>query len=87
MLLTAAGGADAAVGAKLVDHAATIARARGAEQLRVDCWAGVLGLPAAYERLGFTRVGSFDVDGWPGAVLKRDLRVRAAPSRPAPADR
>jgi hypothetical protein len=30
-------------------------------------------LPAAYERLGFSRVGSFDVGGWPGAVLVREL--------------
>jgi len=38
----------------------------------VDAGAIVLGvdaLPAAYERLGFTRAGSFDVDGWPGAIL------------------
>jgi GNAT superfamily N-acetyltransferase len=73
VLLTAAEWRGRGVGAKLVDHAVTIARARGAEQLRVDCWAGVPDLPAAYERLGFTRVGSFDVDGWPGAILTRDL--------------
>jgi hypothetical protein len=26
-------------------------------------------LPAHYQRLGFTRTGSFDVGGWPGAIL------------------
>ena len=41
--------------------------------LRVDCWAGVPELPAAYERLGFARAGSFAVDGWPGAILVRPL--------------
>ena len=61
------------VGAALTEHAAELARAQGAEQLRVDCWAGVPELPAAYERLGFTRTGSFDVDGWPGAILVRAL--------------
>jgi hypothetical protein len=59
--------------AALIGHAAQLARAAGAEQLRVDCWAGVPELPAAYERLGFSRTGSFDVDGWPGAILVREL--------------
>jgi GNAT superfamily N-acetyltransferase len=61
------------VGALLIDHAAGLAREQGAQQLRVDCWDGVPALPAAYERLGFTRVGSFEVGGWPGAILVREL--------------
>jgi GNAT superfamily N-acetyltransferase len=69
VLLTAATHRNRGVGARLIAHAAGLARAQGAEQLRVDCWAGVDALPAAYERLGFTRTGSFDVDGWPGAIL------------------
>jgi GNAT superfamily N-acetyltransferase len=73
VLLTAAGWRGRGVGAALTEHAAQLARAAGAEQLRVDCWAGVPELPAAYERLGFTRTGSFDVDGWPGAILVREL--------------
>ena len=73
VLLTAASHRGQGVGARLVEHAAEQARAAGAEQLRVDCWAGVPGLPAAYERLGFTRVGSFEVKGWPGAILARRL--------------
>jgi GNAT superfamily N-acetyltransferase len=71
VLLTASGWRGRGVGAALVAHAVELARAQGAVQLRVDCWAGVDALPAAYERLGFARVGSFDVDGWPGAELVR----------------
>jgi GNAT superfamily N-acetyltransferase len=74
VLLTASAFRGRGVGAALVSHAEGLARDGGAEQLRVDCWAGVDALPAAYERLGFARVGSFDVDGWPGAVLVRPLR-------------
>jgi GNAT superfamily N-acetyltransferase len=73
VLLTAAAYRNQGIGSLLIAHAAELARARGAEQLRVDCWAGVDALPAAYERLGFTRTGSFDVDGWPGALLVRPL--------------
>jgi GNAT superfamily N-acetyltransferase len=60
-------------GACLIAQAIAIGRERGVEQLRVDCWDGVAALPAQYERLGFTRVGSFDVGDWPGAILVRAL--------------
>lgn len=74
VLLTAAAHRGAGVGAALISHAVALARETGtAEQLRVDCWAGVPELPAQYERLGFTRTGSFDVKGWPGAVLTMPL--------------
>jgi GNAT superfamily N-acetyltransferase len=69
VLLTAPAWRGRGVGARLVEHAVTVGRARGAEQLRVDCWAGVPALPAQYERLGFLRVGSFAVGDWPGAIL------------------
>jgi GNAT superfamily N-acetyltransferase len=69
VLLTASAFRGRGVGDRLIAHAADLARAQGADQLRVDCWAGVDALPAHYERLGFTRTGSFDVDGWPGAIL------------------
>jgi len=85
VLLTAASHRGQGVGARLVEHAAEQARAAGAEQLRVDCWAGVPELPAAYERLGFTRTGSFAVRDWPGAILVRPLterpRSRSTPAR------
>ena len=73
VMLTAAAWRGQGVGARLIDHAIEIARERGAEQLRVDCWAGVPELPAAYERLGFVRTGSFEVKGWRGAILVRRL--------------
>jgi GNAT superfamily N-acetyltransferase len=73
VLLTASAWRGRGVGAALIEHALGEARAAGAEQLRVDCWDGVPELPRAYERLGFTRVGSFDVKGWPGAILVREL--------------
>ena len=76
VLLTAAAFRGRGVGGALIDHAIAEARAAGAEQLRVDCWDGVPELPAAYGRLGFSRVGSFDVNGWPGAILVRELGVR-----------
>ncbi len=73
VLLTASACRGLGVGAQLVRYAAGIARIRGAQQLRVDCWDGVPELPQAYQRLGFTRVGSFEVNGWPGAILVRPL--------------
>jgi GNAT superfamily N-acetyltransferase len=73
VLLTAAAWRGRGVGARLIEHAAELARAAGAEQLRVDCWDGVPELPRSYERLGFARSGSFDVGGWPGAILVREL--------------
>jgi GNAT superfamily N-acetyltransferase len=73
VLLTASAYRGRGVGAALIGAAEHEARAAGAERLRVDCWAGVPELPAQYERLGFTRVGAFDVDGWPGAILERRL--------------
>jgi GNAT superfamily N-acetyltransferase len=69
VLLTAARCRGRGVGARLVEHALEQARERGARRLRVDCWAGDPALPAQYERLGFTRTGAFDVNGWPGAIL------------------
>jgi len=73
VLLTAPAWRGRGVGALLVEHAARLARERQATRLRVDCWAGVPELPAAYERLGFDRVGAFTVRDWPGAILTRPL--------------
>jgi hypothetical protein len=56
VLLTAA--------ARLIEHAVAVGRKRRAEQLRVDCWDGVPALAEQYERLGFLRVGSFEVGDW-----------------------
>jgi GNAT superfamily N-acetyltransferase len=71
VLLTSTRWRHRGVGALLIDHAAELARRAEAARLRVDCWAGVPELQAAYERLGFERVGGFEVRGWPGAILVR----------------
>jgi GNAT superfamily N-acetyltransferase len=73
VLLTAHAWRGRGVGALLIDHARALARAAGAEQLRVDCWAGVPQLAAQYERLGFQPSGSFSVGDWPGAILTQAL--------------
>jgi len=73
VLLTASAWRSRGVGARLIEHAVTVGRGQGAVQLRVDCWDGVPALPSQYERLGFTRVGSFQVGNWPGTILTRAL--------------
>jgi GNAT superfamily N-acetyltransferase len=73
VLLTAAAWRGRGVGARLIEHAAELARDGGARRLRVDCWDGVPELPAQYERLGFKRTGSFAVGEWPGALLELEL--------------
>jgi GNAT superfamily N-acetyltransferase len=68
----------------LVDEAAALGLERGAEQLRVDCFAGSAGgLVDAYRRLGFAPVETFAVEragqsAWPGCLLTRPLRPRRA---------
>jgi GNAT superfamily N-acetyltransferase len=73
VLLTAPAWRGRGVGARLIEHAVAVGHERHAAQLRVDCWDGVRALPSQYERLGFERVGSFDVGDWPGAILARAL--------------
>jgi GNAT superfamily N-acetyltransferase len=73
VLLTASVWRGRGVGARLIEHAVAMGRGQGAAQLRVDCWDGVPALPSQYERLGFRRVGSFHVGGWPGAILTMAL--------------
>jgi GNAT superfamily N-acetyltransferase len=73
VLLSAVRARGRGVGRVLVERGIAEARAAGAEQLRVDCFAGVPELAAQYERLGFTRTGSFAVGDWPGAVLTMPL--------------
>jgi GNAT superfamily N-acetyltransferase len=64
------------VGGTLVRRAVAETRAAGASLLRVDCWAGAPPLVAWFERQGFRRSGTFELDGWHGQVLS--LRVDAA---------
>jgi GNAT superfamily N-acetyltransferase len=57
------------VGGDLIRRAITETRAAGVPLLRVDCWAGAPRLVAWYERHGFHRSGTFDLNGWHGQVL------------------
>jgi ribosomal protein S18 acetylase RimI-like enzyme len=72
-LVTSRRHAGRGIGARLVAAAADEARAAGAAVLRVDCWAGAPPLVAWYERQGFARSGTFDVDGWIGQVFTMRL--------------
>ncbi len=65
------------------DHAALMALfdqavERGAELLRVDCWAGAPRLVRWYEEQGFTRSGTFAVGDWHGQVFEMPVSDRAA---------
>ena len=72
-LVTSRRHAGRGIGAALVAAAADEAREDGAAVLRVDCWAGAPPLVAWYERQGFERSGTFDVDGWIGQVFAMRL--------------
>ena len=72
-LVTSRRHAGRGIGAALVAAAADEAREGGATVLRVDCWAGAPPLVAWYERQGFERSGTFDVDDWIGQVFAMRL--------------
>jgi len=75
LLVTGRAYAGRGVGALLLEHAQTIARERGAHQLRVDCYAGDdRALVRYYERQGFTATDTFAVGEWPGQILVQRLR-------------
>ncbi|MBN6054858.1 GNAT family N-acetyltransferase [Nonomuraea sp. RK-328] len=62
------------VGGALLDRALAEAGERGAEVLRVDCYAGGDGrLVRWYEEWGFQREAPFKVGEWPGMVLRRSV--------------
>jgi GNAT superfamily N-acetyltransferase len=69
VLLSSRARAGERIGARLVEHAAGLARDAGVGVLRVDCWAGAPRLVAFYEEQGFARDGTFDVKGWKGQVF------------------
>jgi ribosomal protein S18 acetylase RimI-like enzyme len=75
LLISARRYAGHGIGARLVRLAREIAIERGVEVLRVDCWAGAPSLVAWYERQGFTRSDTFDVDGWSGQVFEMSLQT------------
>jgi GNAT superfamily N-acetyltransferase len=62
------------IGNGLVRQAKADARAAGSQVLRVDCWAGAPDLVAWYERQGFVRTETFEVNnGWCGQVFAMAL--------------
>ncbi|KUJ49185.1 GCN5 family acetyltransferase [Micromonospora maris] len=79
LLVTDRAYTGAGIGGRLLAHAADLARERGVELLRVDCYAGDDGaLVRWYERQGFTRTTGFTVERpgrppWPGQLLTRRL--------------
>jgi GNAT superfamily N-acetyltransferase len=73
LLLSSRARAGERIGARLLEHAARLARDAGVGLLRVDCWAGAPRLVAFYEEQGFVRDGTFDVRGWPGQVFAMRL--------------
>jgi L-amino acid N-acyltransferase YncA len=69
-LVTSRVHAGRGLGGLLLRRLAAEARAEGAAVLRVDCWGDAPGLVAWYERQGFRRSGTFQLeDGWHGQVL------------------
>jgi ribosomal protein S18 acetylase RimI-like enzyme len=62
------------VGGELVRRAIAEASAAGAALLRVDCWADAPELVAWYERQGFRRSGTFELEGWHGQVLSMPVQ-------------
>ncbi len=79
LLVTARAYAGLGIGARLLEHAAELARARGVGLLRVDCYGGDdRALVRFYEGCGFTATDPFTVarpgrEPWPGQVLARRL--------------
>jgi GNAT superfamily N-acetyltransferase len=73
LLLTSRQHAGQQIGTRLVEHAVMEARQRGCVRLRVDCWAGAPSLVAWYERNGFQRSGTFELNGWRGQIFTMTL--------------
>ena len=68
------------VGRVLVDRAIEVARERGIELIRVDCYGGDdRKLVRTYERLGFTPTHIVMVKEWPAQVL--EMRVSGSMSK------
>jgi ribosomal protein S18 acetylase RimI-like enzyme len=78
LLLTSRRCAGMGIGRFLVELAARLGCERGAEQLRVDCWADAEGLVRWYERVGFRRSRAFDLGGWRGQLFAMELDAKTA---------
>jgi GNAT superfamily N-acetyltransferase len=73
LLLTSRRHAGKQLGARLVGVAIDEARAADRDVLRVDCWAGAPTLIAWYQRQGFTRTDTFELNGWKGQIFSMSL--------------
>jgi GNAT superfamily N-acetyltransferase len=61
------------IGSALVNRAIELGCDRGAEVLRVDCWAHAPGLVRWYEKQGFSRSSRFELNGWQGQIFTMRL--------------
>jgi GNAT superfamily N-acetyltransferase len=61
------------IGSVLLGKAVELGYERGAEVLRVDCWAHAPGLVRWYEKQGFVRSSRFELNGWQGQVFTMRL--------------
>ena len=73
LLMSARRLAGNGIGARLLALATDVARERGAETMRVDCWADSPALVGFYERQGFARDGRFELRGWRGQLLAKPV--------------
>ncbi len=73
LLLSSRQVAGQGIGDVLVNKAIELAYERGAEVLRVDCWAHAPGLVRWYERQGFVRSSRFELNGWQGQIFTMRL--------------
>lgn len=73
LLLSSRQSAGQGIGGVLLDKAVELGYERGAEILRVDCWAHAPGLVRWYEKQGFSRSSRFELNGWQGQIFTMQL--------------
>src|SRR4051812_15008095 len=73
LLVTSRRHAGQGVGGELIRRAIAEARAAELPLLRADCWRDAPALVEWYERQGFRRTGTFELNGWRGQVLSMEL--------------
>jgi GNAT superfamily N-acetyltransferase len=73
LLLSSRQSAGQGIGDQLISKAVELGYERGAEILRVDCWAHAPGLVRWYEKQGFSRSSRFELNGWQGQIFTMQL--------------
>jgi GNAT superfamily N-acetyltransferase len=73
LLLSSRQWAGQGIGGVLVNKAIEVGYERGAEVLRVDCWAHAPRLVRWYEKQGFIRSSRFELNGWQGQIFTMQL--------------